>query len=234
MLRCFFSFKHQCPEGTIIFTHFRAIHCKYLHFLKPLVPVIHMSHRISFQVPFTAKVADRRDDSPIINQITTPRPHAADLGISLELSFQSFDIPSLFLSLTSLVVPLSPFQTSLKSPASTCSKIFFPLWEKCIPSGVGRFLQGRMSQKRPKKMLYQHICLFSDFFFSVLPIKIEITVTGIYPQEFPKGKKSRQEVAGSEIAFTEYIQMLINISLKFPHSSTIRRLIIFKRVGQEC
>lgn len=165
LLRCFFSFKHQCPEGTIIFTHFRAIHCKYLHFLKPLVPVIHMSHRIFFQVPFTAKVADRRDDSPIINQITTPRPHAADLGISLELSSQSFDIPSLFLSLTSLVVPLSPFQTSLKSPASTCSKIFFPLWEKCIPSGVGRFLQGRMSQKRPKKMLYQHICLFSDFFF---------------------------------------------------------------------
>lgn len=157
-----FSFKHQCPEGTIFFIHSRPIHCKYLHFLKSLVPVTHESH-IFFQVPFTAKVAARRDDS-LINQIPTARPHIANLGISLALSPQSFDRPPHCLSLTSLVVSFSPFQASLKSHASFCGKIFFPLWKTCIPSGVSRSSQGKTPQKRSEKMLYQYIWPFSEFF----------------------------------------------------------------------
>lgn len=85
-------------------------------------------------------------------------------------------------------------------------------------------------------MICGHVCWCNIFFlseFSVLPIKTEIAVTRIYPQEFPKEKKKCQQVAGSEISFTECIQMLVNFSLKFPHSNTIRRLIIFERVGQE-
>lgn len=131
LVKVLFSLMH--PEATIFLPSsepytaniciFSSLHC-----------LSHMSHRIfKYLSTLIAKVADRKDDSSVINQVTTPRPAAADLGISLALSSQSFDMLSHCLLLTSLVVSLSSSQTSLKSPASSCSKIFFPPLGKVHP-----------------------------------------------------------------------------------------------------